>query len=169
MANPAYNVYLGKEQSKPDTWVSGNEADGTKVDGWLKFTCPSLDDAILSRNKIIHNASHISYTIVTGKITQSIKLNKVIIVNTGSTVNSEHYNAVKEFVLRHMATGAAANYAYPLYLYIFGPSYNATYVKWMDNLEAMQEYCRVRIKSFVFHLDNSGVYTGTIGLEEAWT
>ncbi len=168
MADPAYNVYLGKENTKPDTWVGGNEADGTAIDGWLKFTCPSLDDSILNRNTIIHNASHISYVIVTGKITQTIKLNNIIIVQTGATVGSDYYNAAKEFVLRHMATGAEANYKYPLYLYIFGPSYNGKYIKWMDNSEAMVEYCRVNIRTWNFHLDNSGIYKGSITLEEAW-
>ena len=168
MANPTYNIYLGKEQSTPDTWVGGNEADGTTIDGWIKFTCPSLDDSILNRNAIIHNASHISYTIVIGKITQSIKLNNIIIVNTGGTVNSEFYNAAKEFILRHMATGVDTDYKYPLYLYIFGPSYDSQYIKWMNNSEAMVGYCRVNVRSWNFHLDNSGVYRGTITLEEAW-
>ncbi len=168
MADPAYNVYLGKENTKPDTWVGGNEADGTAIDGWIKFTCPSLDDSILNRNTITHNASHISYTIVTGKVIQGIKLNNVIIVNTGGAVSSEYYNAVKEFVLRHMVTGVTESYRYPLYLYIFGPSYNANYIKWMNNSEAMVEWCKVNIRTFAFHLDNSGVYKGTIILEEAW-
>lgn len=169
MADPTYNVYLGKEQSKPDTWVGGNEADGTAVDGWVKFICPSLDDSILNRNTIRHNANRTSYVLITGKVIQGIKLNKVIIVNTGGTVNSEYYNAVKEFILRHMATGVATDYKYPLYLYIFGPSYNSKYIKWMNNSETMVEYCKVSVRTFAFHLDNSGVYIGSITLEEAWT
>jgi len=168
MVNPVYNVYLGKENSYPDTWVAGNEADGTAVDGWVKFTCPSLDDAILNRNTITHNASHISYVIVTGKVTQTIKLNSITIVYTGSLVESDYYNAVKEFILRHMVTGAAADYKYPLYLYIFGPSYNGKYIKWMNNSEVMVEWCRVNVRTWNFHLDNSGVYIGSIALEEAW-
>jgi len=166
---PTYSVYLGKENTAPDTWVGGNEAKGTEIDGWVKFICPSLDDSILNRNTITHNASRISYVIVVGKVTQSMKLNNLTIVNTGATVGSDYYNAVKEFILRHMATGAADQYAYPLYLYIYGPSYNGQYIKWMNDSEVMVGYCKVNVRSWNFHLDNSGVYTGTITLEEAWT
>ena len=166
---PSYHVYLAKLSTTPDNWDSANDADYNHTNGWIKFTCPALTDSAQNKNTHKHNASHISYRIITGKVTQGMVLTGLTIVNTGDTESSEYYNAVKEFILRHMLTGTATEYAYPLYLHIYSPSLATKYIKWMDDSETMKPHCKVNIKSFSFLLDNSGVYVGTITLEEAWT
>ena len=166
---PNYTVYLAKLATDPDGWDSSeNDADYNGVSGYVRFICPALTDSAQNRNSHKHNASHISYRIVTGKMVQGMVLNGLTIINTGDTEDSDYYNAVKEFLLRHMVTGVTTDYAYALYLHIYNPSLTQKRIKWMDNLETMRTYCRVNIKSFSFQLDNSGIYKGTITLEEAW-
>ena len=164
---PNYNVYLSKQETDPDGWDSaGNDADWDAANGYIRFTCESLDDSIQNQNSHKHNASHISYRIVIGKVVQGMKLNGLVIVNTGDTEDSTHYNAVKKFLLKHMVTGT--NSAYALNLRIYDASFAQKWIEWMDDSENMVDFCKVSVKSAIFHLDNSGVYKGTITLEEAW-
>jgi hypothetical protein len=160
-----YRVYLAKKSTTPDNWDTDDDADYDDADGWVKFICSNVVDKVVQKNKVIHTSSHTKIRIVTGKFIQSITLMDCVIVNTGNTESSEYYNAVKEFLLRHMALGTATEYKYPLYLHIYTSA--TVGIKWMDASEAMQPYLVVGVKSFSFKLDHAGVYRGTIQLEEA--
>lgn len=165
---PLYNVYLAKLSTTPDNWDTANNADYDHSNGWVKFITAMFNDEGVNQNTHTHNAGRVSYRIVTGKVVQRMTLNGLVIVNTGDTENSDYYNAVKEFLLRHMVTGAAASHAYPLYLHIYNASLATKSIKWMNDSEVMVAYCKVNVKGFKFTLTNSGVYIGTIQLEEAW-
>ena len=168
MATPLYHVYLSKLSTTPDNWDTANEADYDHANGWVKFDCSRIDDSVQNKNTHKHMASHVSYRLPVGKVIQNIVLDKVTIVHVGGSEDSDYYNEVKEFLLRHMMMGT--NCAYALYLHVYGadPSASTTYIEWMDDSETMQSHCQINVKKFNFKLDNSGVFTGRLELEEVW-
>jgi len=163
---PTYNVYLSKLNTTPDNWDSANEADYDHANGWVMFICSSIGDKVSIRNTLKHLAGHISYRLPIGKLVQSVSLEDCTIVNTGGSEDSDYYNEVKEFLVRHALTGA--NAGYDLYLRIYDPSFAQKYIRYVDNTETWRDYCQVAVTGFAFKLDNTGVYTGSISLEEVW-
>lgn len=156
---PTYNIYLDK-----DTTV------GTGVDctDYVWFRCTEIQDAIVVQDKIKNIAGHTSYKIKLAKVLQSAVLKNCVIVKTGHAVTStsEYYNAVKTFVLNHMVTGDGKGY--DLYLFVYDPSGGGVYIKFMDNNEEMQDYCKVEVQGWNFNLKHSGVYKGNLMLKECW-
>ena len=151
------------------SYVLLEEADYDDTDGWIGIRCNGIGDSALQKNTSKHIAGHSSYRIVTGSFIQGMTLEGVFIFNTGTTESSEYYNAVKEFLLRHMALGTSTEYKYPLYLHVYNPALGNQRIKWMDNSEAMQFYCRVYVKGFNFEISTDSLYwEGSIQLEEAW-
>jgi len=164
MANPLYHIYIGKLKTTPENWDSANEAAYDHANGWVEFVCPSFQDTARNNNTLSHLAGHSSYRINTGKTVQSMTLKDVIITNTDGSTDSDYYNAVKEFLLRHMLTGDDCGY--DLYLHVYDPSGSGQYIKFMDSGETMQLHCQITIIGFNFTLDHSGIYRGNIMLEE---
>jgi len=156
--------------TSPVTMALLEDADYDDALGWVGFKCDAINDAALQKNTAKHLASHGSYRIVTGSFIQSQTLDGVYMFNTGTTESSEYYNAVKEFLLRHMALGTSTEYKYPLYLHIYNPALGNQRIKWMDDDETMQYYCRVFVKGFNFSISTDTLYyEGKIKLEEAWS
>ena len=168
MATPLYHVYISKLATTPENWDTANEADYDHANGWLKFDCDVIIDSAENLNTHKHLADHISYRLPIGKVTQKIVLDKLTIVHVGGSEDSAYYNEVKEFILRHMASGT--NCGYDLYLHVYGadPSASTTYIKWMNASETMVQHCQINVKRFSFKLDNSGIFNGRIELEEVW-
>jgi len=168
MATPSYHVYLAKLSTTPDNWDTANEADYDHANGWVKFDCTKLLDTVHNKNTQKHMPGHASYRLPIGKVVQSIILDQITIVHVGGSEDSDYYNEVKEFLLRHMMTGT--NCGYDLFLHVYGadPSASTTYIKWMDDSETMQNHCQVNIKRFEFRVESSGVFSGRIELEEVW-
>lgn len=163
-----YNIYLSKLNTTPDNWDTANEADSTHANGWVKFICKKVVDKAVQKNKVIHTSSHTKIRIVTGKFVQSIQLQGCLIRNTGATTGSNYWNAVKYFLLSHMALGVGTSFSFPLYLHIaYSKTGSGAYSQWMDASESMQNYLVVSVKSYNMVLDHSGVWRGNIELEEA--
>jgi len=160
-----YNIYLSKLSTTPDDWDDANDADYNHANGWVKIICSFLDDKFSQKNKVRHVAGHTQIRIVVGKFIQSVNLGKCIITQTGNTESSDYYNAVKMFLVRHAAVGVATEHAYPLYLHAYTSPTIA--VKWIDIDEVLQPYLKVQVKGFNFKVDGTGIYRGTIQLEEA--
>lgn len=155
---PTYNIYLDK-----DVTVGGGSDN---CSNWVYVRCTDIQDTVTVKDKIKHIAGHTSYKIKLGKIVQGVILKNCVIVKTGDSVTSAYYNAFKEFLLNHMVTGTGKGY--DLYLFVFSPSGNSKYTKWMNNNEEMKGYCKVEVQGFNFSLKHSGVYKGNIILEECW-
>lgn len=158
------------EGNCPCSFSHLHDADYDHADGWIGLRMEGLNDAAAQDNKIVKNASHESYRVVTGKFTQSMVLNGVFILNTNGSESSEYYNAIKEFLLRHMAFGSSSEYMYPVYLHIYNPALQNQRIQWMDNAETMQNYCKVGVTGFNFAVTCEEYYFyGKISLEECWT
>lgn len=166
---PLYKVYLSKLSTTPDNWDTANEADYNHTNGWVKFVCSGVGDGVMINNTHKHLAGHSSYRIVTGKLTQKITLTDCVIEKIGGTEASNYYNAFKEFILRSALTGVATDYGYDLYLWVYAAGGGTNYIKYVDNSEAFQNYCKVAVKGFNFDLTHDGVWMGTLMLEEVWT
>jgi len=168
MATPLYHVYLSKLATTPDNWDTANEADYDHANGWVKFDCSAISDAAKNKNTHKHMAGHESYRLPIGKVIQSVILDQLTIIHVGGSEDSDYYNEVKEFLLRHMMTGT--NCGYDLYLHVYGadPSAATIYIKWMNNSETMVQHCQVNVINYEFKLDNSGIFKGRVELEEVW-
>lgn len=164
-----YHVYLSKLATTPDNWDTANEADYDHANGWVMFIASSISDSFRVMNTHKHLQSHTSYRLTTGKVVQTILIGDCIMANTGDTEDSDYYNAVKQFLLRHALTGTSTEAGYDLYLRIYNPSGGSKYVKFVDDTETWRDYCQVAVKSFNFVLTHDGIYRGSIQLEEVWT
>jgi len=158
-----HHVYIGKLSSTPNNWSTGDEASPSAAGGWIYLISRNFLDKVDNKDRVVHSAGHTSIRINTGKFIQSMAPMECIIRKVDGVTDSDHYNKVKEFLLKHMASGGS--YGYDLYLFVYDVAGEGQYVKWIDSGEVMREYIKVKIKSFQFKASQR-VWEGNIVFEE---